>query len=309
MRNRPWRSRDLNNPSFMDFFLYFFALYIGICFAYFLYEVFCRKTEIAMKRIFLIVTAIWLLPLGALAQEKGEPQPFDDFLRQSEKSIEQSLASLQKTQEEWKAAAEEVQKAQQEMDQSTGFLAPILAQERQRKTRQRHHELSQKMKDERREFGRLMRQVIQRIVQENAPLQQEIDSLEEQLAASAGSDAKALSRRMKELQDRKQANQDLVEKHLGRFAQEIRQIRQQAEEEFRMMPPPPGAEGPPFFDPDLAMGPPPGDEDSPRRHWPFFDKFREWDEATQRRIEALEQQVEELKARVQELESRQGKAR
>lgn len=262
-----------------------------------------------MKKAILLLAAIWVFPLEALSQEKGEALSFVAYLRQSEKTIEQALASIQKTQKEWEAAAEEVQKAQQEMDQSSGFLAPILAQERQRKTRQRHHELSQKMKDERRNFGRLMHQVVQRIVQENAPIQQEIDSLEGQLAAATGSEAKTLSRRVKELQDRKQANQDLVEKHLGRFSQTIRQMRQQAEEEFRMMSPPPAGEGPPFFDLGPEMGPPPGEEDSPRRRWPFFDKFRERDEAIQQRIGALEKQVEELKARVQELENQQGKAR
>jgi DNA repair exonuclease SbcCD ATPase subunit len=137
--------------------------------------------------------------------------------------------------------------------------------------------------------------------------QQEIESLEEQLAASAGSDAKALSRRIQELQDRKQAHQNLVEKHLGRFAQVIREMRQQVEEEFRMMPPPPNGVDRLSSIPIRPCPSPPKRRVPPRRRWPFFDKFRERDEATQRRIEALEQQVEELKARVQELENRPGK--
>jgi hypothetical protein len=49
-----------------------------------------------MKKLLLVLIALGVLPLGAFSQEKGETRPFNDFLRQSEKTIEQSLAQSRK---------------------------------------------------------------------------------------------------------------------------------------------------------------------------------------------------------------------
>ena len=156
---------------------------------------------------------------GSIAEEALDP-----FLVKVEKDLESALEKIQNVQKEMGAAVQEVHLAQQELENSGGFFPPILAQERLRNARKKHHELSQDLKDSRRDMGLLMKTIWQRLMKETSGFDQQILELDQQIETANPKQAEKLKKQRSELDRERQTIRQKFEDRLGRLGASIRQV-------------------------------------------------------------------------------------
>ena len=265
-------------------------------------------------KIMSILLAV-LLGLSSSAPAQPKSSLMESELSAAAQSLEEASRELHQWRAQMEVTAAEVRQAEQQVAHSRGFVAPLLSQERLRKSRQKHHENSRRVKEARRYLSLLVERIDAWRNEITTQMDNRVAQLNKDLEeGSPPSEAENLQKRLESLRQRQQRWGQSLEKHLGPYETLFvaEPLQQEPEEPFadESLAPPPPIPGPPsplhFQD---GKGPKgwregPGSADR-MRGWLFLKRHQENLEQMQRRIDMLEQEVQRMKNDLQQLKSQQ----